>query len=79
MFADYAKIFIKSGKGGDGHVSFRRELFGGDEERMNKAINELNELHSYEDSISYLNNELKWNIEDNAVTDFIKLLEKRFL
>lgn len=26
MFADYAKIFIKSGKGGDGHVSFRREL-----------------------------------------------------
>ena len=27
MFADYAKIFIKSGKGGDGHVSFRRELY----------------------------------------------------
>jgi obg family GTPase cgtA len=27
MFADSAKIFIKSGKGGDGHVSFRRELF----------------------------------------------------
>jgi len=27
MFADNAKVFIKSGKGGDGHVSFRRELF----------------------------------------------------
>ncbi len=27
MFADQARIFIKSGKGGDGHVSFRRELF----------------------------------------------------
>ena len=27
MFADNAKIFIKSGKGGDGHVSFRRELY----------------------------------------------------
>lgn len=27
MFADHAKIFIKSGKGGDGHVSFRRELY----------------------------------------------------
>ena len=24
---DSARIFIKSGKGGDGHVSFRRELF----------------------------------------------------
>lgn len=27
MFADRARIFIKSGKGGDGHVSFRRELY----------------------------------------------------
>lgn len=27
MFADRAKIIICSGKGGDGHVSFRRELF----------------------------------------------------
>ena len=27
MFADSAKIFIKSGKGGDGHGSFRRELY----------------------------------------------------
>ncbi|MDO5293720.1 MAG: GTPase ObgE [bacterium] len=26
MFADHAKIYIRSGKGGDGHVSFRREL-----------------------------------------------------
>lgn len=27
MFADRARIFIKSGKGGDGHVSFRREKY----------------------------------------------------
>ena len=27
MFADRVRIFIKSGKGGDGHVSFRRELY----------------------------------------------------
>lgn len=27
MFADRAKIWIRSGKGGDGHVSFRRELY----------------------------------------------------
>ncbi len=27
MFADRATIYIRSGKGGDGHVSFRRELF----------------------------------------------------
>lgn len=27
MFADRAKIIIKSGKGGDGHISFRREKY----------------------------------------------------
>lgn len=27
MFADRAKIYVRSGKGGDGHVSFRREKF----------------------------------------------------
>ena len=27
MFADTARIFIKSGNGGNGHVSFRRELY----------------------------------------------------
>ncbi len=27
MFADRAKIIVKSGKGGDGHVSFRREKY----------------------------------------------------
>ena len=27
MFADRAKIFIRSGKGGDGQVSCRRELY----------------------------------------------------
>ena len=27
MFADHAKIYVRSGKGGDGHVSFRREKY----------------------------------------------------
>ena len=27
MFADRANIYIRSGKGGNGHVSFRRELY----------------------------------------------------
>ena len=27
MFADRAKVYLRSGKGGDGHVSFRRELY----------------------------------------------------
>jgi GTP-binding protein len=27
MFTDRAKIYVRSGKGGDGHVSFRREMY----------------------------------------------------
>ena len=27
MFADRARIYVRSGKGGDGHVSFRREKY----------------------------------------------------
>ncbi|MDO4756514.1 MAG: hypothetical protein Q4A54_09230 [Parabacteroides sp.] len=72
--SDFRKAFSLNDR-----FRFRRELFGGDEERMNKAIQDLNNLHSFEDSICYLNEELKWNVEDEAVADFIKLLEKRFL
>lgn len=58
MFADNAKIYIRSGKGGDGHVSFRRELYvaaggpdGGDGGRggdlifeVDPGINTLNDF-----------------------------------
>ncbi len=50
MFADRAKVFIKSGRGGDGHVSFRRELFvpaggpdGGDGGRGGDIIFEVDD------------------------------------
>ena len=50
MFADRAKIFIRSGKGGDGHVSFRRELYvpnggpdGGDGGKGGDIIFEVDE------------------------------------
>lgn len=57
---------------------FRRELFGGDEARMDKAVSDLNELHSYEESVAYLNDELNWNVDDPSVADFLQLIEKRF-
>ena len=61
MFADRAKIIIRSGKGGDGHVSFRREKYvaaggpdGGDGGRGGDVIFEvdkgLNTLGEYRHS-----------------------------
>lgn len=58
---------------------FLRELFDGDTDKMNKAITDLNGISSYEESISYLTNVLKWDLEEIPVADFIKVLEKRFL
>ena len=60
MFTDTAKIIIKSGKGGNGHVSFRREKFvpdggpdGGDGGKggdlifeVDRSINNLNDFHA---------------------------------
>lgn len=72
--SDFRKAFSLNDR-----FRFRRELFGGDDEKMNKAIADLNDIQSYEASVAYLNDELKWNVEDEAVADFLKLLEKRFL
>jgi len=73
FLADFRKAFSLNDR-----FRFRRELFGGDEGRMNEAISDLNELQSFEESITYLDKQLKWNVVDEAVADFIKLLEKRF-
>jgi len=50
MFADKAKIYVRSGKGGDGHVSFRREKYvpnggpdGGDGGNGGSVIFEVDE------------------------------------
>jgi len=50
MFVDKAKVYIRSGKGGDGHVSFRREIYvpaggpdGGDGGRGGDIIFEVDE------------------------------------
>lgn len=71
--SDFRKAFSLNDR-----FRFRRELFGGDEEKMNRAIRDLNDLHTFEDSIAYLHTELKWNVDDAAVAGFIQLLEKRF-
>ena len=64
MFADRAKIYVRSGKGGDGHVSFRREKYvpnggpdggdGGDGGSVYFIVDEgLNTLTDFRNSRKY--------------------------
>ena len=70
MFADTARIFIRSGNGGNGHISFRRELYvpnggpdGGDGGDGGDLIFEvdkgMNKLSSFRPPPSTIQNALK--------------------
>ena len=90
MFADSAKIIIKSGKGGNGHVSFRREKYvpdggpdGGDGGKGGDIIFEV------DDSMNTLNDfrhKHKWAAENgeegkkrNCHGKKVKILSSMFL
>lgn len=74
QLSDFRKAFSLNDR-----FRFRRELFGNNDEKMNEAIDCLNNKQSYEDSLNYIISELNWNMEDETVADFIKLLERRFV
>jgi hypothetical protein len=58
---------------------FSRELFSHDEQKMNHAIAELNELHSLQESVAYLKVHFDWNLDEGVAADFLQCLEKRFI
>jgi hypothetical protein len=58
---------------------YRRELFGGSEDVMNKVITALNSKTSYQESIRFLEEKLHWDFTLPIVKSFVKILEIRFL
>ena len=58
---------------------YRRELFGGNEETMNKVLTALNGKKSYKESVAFLEEKLHWDFSDPTVKSFAKILELRFL
>lgn len=57
---------------------FKKELFGGNERKMTKAINDLSEMTSLEDAMKYIDAEMAWDMGNTFVVDFVSRLEKRF-
>lgn len=82
MFADRAKIIIRSGKGGDGHVSFRRELYvpnggpdGGDGGRGGDVIFEVDEGQN---TLGDYRHKRKFKAEDGEEGGKRRNYEKKF-
>lgn len=57
---------------------FKKELFGGNEEKMTRVINDLNEMTSLSAAQAYIGSEMAWDKENAYVVDFISRLERRF-
>ena len=58
---------------------YRRELFGGNEDVMNKAISTLNNRESFKESISFIEENMHWDFSNTTVKNFVKTIELRFL
>ena len=58
---------------------FQRELFRGNGEDMNKTLNYLNQLATFDEAVSFLQAKYKWEKENETAQDFYQILKRRFL
>ena len=58
---------------------FQRELFGGNGEKMNKAISDFNSFETMIEAQEYITKNFDWQLDNEAVSDFIQLLQRRYL
>lgn len=57
---------------------FQRELFGGNGEKMNQVLSDLNQLDTLEKAQDYLSKQFNWVTDDENVIDFMTLLQRRY-
>ena len=57
---------------------FQRELFGGNGEKMNQVLGELNELDTLEKAQAYIAKHFMWAVDNENVADFMMLLQRRY-
>ena len=57
---------------------FERELFNGDKQAMNNAINHIESLHSFDDVMQYCSSTLGLNPENAATEEFTTIIKRYF-
>lgn len=57
---------------------FRRELFGGSETEFADTIELITAMHSYDEAVEYLIDDLQWDGENTTVKDFLSIVAAYF-
>lgn len=57
---------------------YQRELFGQNAELMQKTLNDLNALRSFDEAVSYIMTHFKWDAESSTYQQFLVTLHRRF-
>ena len=57
---------------------FQRELFGGKGELMQKTLDQLNQLSSLGEALTYIGDKFQWDKESSTYELFVNVLRRRF-
>ena len=57
---------------------YQRELFGQNAELMQRTLDELNKLGSFDEALHYINSKFEWDTESNTYQQFLVTLHRRF-
>ena len=59
-------------------IRYMNELFGGNADLMSTTIAALDAMESLQEAKDYVGRNFTWSEDDEAVADFMRLLEDRF-
>jgi len=70
---------IKSAIGINDRFYFQRELFEGNAELFNSAVEQLNSMENMESAMAFLAGNFTWDEDNDAVKSFMDIVKRRYL
>ncbi len=58
---------------------YQRELFDGSMERLNKTLDQLNTMDSFDSALQFLKSNFNWDDDNEVSQSFIKNIQRRFI
>ncbi|MDR0811097.1 MAG: hypothetical protein LBN23_02305, partial [Paludibacter sp.] len=58
---------------------FQRELFANNGEDMNKTLNYINQLATFDEAEVFLKSKYRWDDENETATDFLNIVKRKFI